>query len=175
MQRQDEVLLLITGNYKRSVMTHYERAFTFCHYFGLSRCPLVAAPGAVLEAPGWDQQLWEALPSLFLRQHPQPKEAAAGRARVPAGTEHPSEPGALHPSLTLWAQLNKGSSNSWLCWCSTTLLRKLIAGLKQGSSTHCRADQMIPTWKRWAVHMWIVIHRMAWFVLNCFSRDDWLV
>lgn len=125
-------------------MTHYERAFTFSHYFVLSRCPLVAAPGAVLEAPGWDQQLWEALPSLFLRQHPQPKEAAAGRARVPAGTEHPSEPGALHPSLTLWAQLNKGSSNSWLCWCSTTLLRKLIAGLKQGSSTHCRADQMIP-------------------------------
>lgn len=62
-----------------------------------------------------------------------------------------------------------------LCWCSTALLRKLIAGLKQGSSTHCRADQMIPTWKGWAVHMWTVIHGMVGFVLNCFSRDDWLV
>lgn len=77
--------------------------------------------------------------------------------------------------MLLWVQLNEGSSSSWLCWCSTTLLRKLIAGLKQGSTTHCRADQMIPTWKRWAVHMWTVIHRLVWFVLNCFSRDDWLV
>lgn len=38
------------------------------------------------------------------------------------------------PRMLLWVQLNEGSSSSWLCWCSTTLLRKLIAGLKQGSN-----------------------------------------
>lgn len=146
-------------------MACYEWVFTFCDNFGLSRCPLVAAPGA-LQALGKISGRGRLCPVCQRRQ--QRREPESGWHRAALGAR------ALHPSLALRARLNTGSPNNCLCWCSTTLLRKFTADLKQGSSTHCRADQTILTWKRWAVHMWTVIHGMAWFALNCFSRD-WLV
>lgn len=155
-------------------MTCCEWVLTFRDNFGLSRCPLAAAQELF--------KLWvrsaavegSALP--VPRPAPPAKRGSSAESPSPAAQSiPPSEPGLCILSH-LGSPIEQGQpQHRWLCWCSTTLLRKLIAGLKQGSSTHCRADQAIPTWKRWAVHMWTVRHGMVWFVLNCFSRDSWLV
>lgn len=101
--------------------------------------------------------------------------SGSGRARAQAGTEGPSVPRTPHHSLTCLSSAQQGWVPMAGLLMSTTLLRKWIAALKEGSSAHCRADQIIPIWKRWAVHMLTVIHAMVCFVLNGFPREDWLV
>lgn len=112
-------------------------------------------------AVGWD------LPSLSPHLHQQAKAAGAERA--------PLSPGLCSAHSPVWDRLKKDGSQRLGLLMRTMLFRKLIAALTQGSTAHCRADQMITIWNRWAVHTLTVIHAMVWFVPNCFPRDDWIV